>query len=182
MTVKCILGGAVWLDNYKSVASLALAYLAERGRQLCRRNNSVRRTPGVQLQTPSTVSWRGTSPLWSHTPCTAARLGHAQEHTCYTPHSTIRKTQEPMASLLTCLLTLNCVENIIVFPTARVLWSKAGTDQLSAAAYCSNTNSRMWTWIRSQEQEMGVKAAHIHGEASTPPRMASRADISPSPR
>lgn len=68
---------------------------------------------------------------------------------------------QPVQLLLTCLLTPNCIDNISVFPTAWVLWSKAGTDQLSAATYCSHTDSRTRTWKRSHEQQMGVGAACV---------------------
>lgn len=57
-------------------------------------------------------------------------------------HTMGKDRHEPMQLLLTCLLTPNCVDNISIFPTAWVLWSKAGTDQLSAAAYCSKTAER----------------------------------------
>lgn len=118
------------------------AYRAGRGRRLCRRNNSVRRTPAVRLQTPSAASCGGRPPPCPRTPRTAARLQHAHQHARYTPTRTTGnhgRYGEPMA--LTWLLTPDCVDDVSVLPAARVLWSEAGPDQLGAAAHCSQTQT-----------------------------------------
>lgn len=50
------------------------------------------------------------------------------------------KTNQPdHCTDFTCLLPLHSVDHISVLPLARVLWSKAGADQLSAAPYCEGT-------------------------------------------
>lgn len=140
------------------------AYPAGRGGRLCHRNNSARRTAGVQPRTPSAPSCPGPSPLWSGMPHTAPPLEHTRS---MLKHTMAKDRRGPVHSLLTRLLTPDHVDDISVFPTAGVLWSKAGADQLSAATYCSDTNSRRWT--ESQEQQVGVNAAHVRTWGSVHP-------------